>query len=47
MICVFCGNEMPYVTEHNGDPYFYCTNCDNDDGQTNIIEMTTMDDWCT
>ena len=24
-----------------------CWYCEKDDGQTNIIEMTTMDDWCT
>ena len=55
MRCVFCSNEMRHVLAPNGDPCFFCDHCDDADDvkhdtiidETNWIEMTTLDDWCT
>ena len=42
MKCRECGEEV-YEYEDG-----LCYDCEeSDDGHTNIIEMTTMDDWCT
>ena len=40
--CEVCGNDL-----YDWECEEACWWCEMDDGQTNVIEMTTLDDWCT
>ena len=46
MKCEKCGTEWE---DRAGLPEWVacdCPICDNDDGETYLIESTTLDDWC-